>query len=142
MTRAEIEAIAGPNADQLIARAQQIRDQEAREAVRSERLADRSVEAERRQEAKAGSDPEAAQELRAERAVVSGADQAEALESRRAEATSEAARRLAVHPGQPLAENLAQTDALGKLRAEQEKLVEELEAERIEAEAAKPQRIS
>lgn len=142
ITRAEVEAIAGPNADRLIVRAQPIRDQEAREAAGSERLADRSVEAERRQEARAGDDPRAARELRTERPVVSGAEHTAALEHRQVAAESEAARRLAAHPGQPLPENLAQTDALAKLRAEQERMVEELEAERVRAEATKPQRIS
>ncbi len=142
ITRAEVEAIAGPNADRLIARAQQIQDQEAREAAASERLVARSVEAERRQEGRAGDSPEAARALRVERGVVSGAEQAAGLEDRQAAAASEAARRLTAHPGQPLPENLAQTDALAKLRAEQERMVEELEADRVEAEATKPQRIS
>lgn len=142
MTRAEIEVIAGPNADRLIARAQQIRDQESREAATSERLAERTVEAERRQEGRGGDGPDAARELRAERAAIDGAEQAAAMERRQSSKASEAAQRLAAHPGQPLPENLAQSDALARLRAEQEKLVEEFEAERIEAEAQKPQRMS
>lgn len=142
LTRAEIEAIAGPNADRLIARAQQIREEEAREAAASERLADRTIEAERRQEGRAGDDPDAVRELRAERAAVAGAEQAAGRDNRQAAAASDAAQRIAAHPGQPLPESLVQTDALAKLRAEQERLVEEFEAERIEAEAERPQRMS
>ena len=142
MTRAEIEAIAGPNADRLIARANQIRDQEMRDTGTSERLADRTVEAERRQEGRAVDDPDAVRELRAERAAVTGAEQAEALDRHQSSAEAEVARRLAVHSGQPLPEKFAQTDTLARLRAEQEKLVEEFETERIQAEANKPQRMT
>ena len=142
MTRAEIEAVAGPNADRLIARAQQIREQESRDATRSERLADRTVEAERRHEGGAGDDPGSVRELRAEKAAVTGAEQAAALERRQSSAAPEAAQRLANNPGEPLPESLAPTDALARLRAEQEKLVEEFEAERIEAEVTKPQRMT
>ncbi|WP_131120180.1 relaxase/mobilization nuclease domain-containing protein [Lichenihabitans psoromatis] len=142
MTRAEIEAIAGPNADRLIAHAQQILGRETREAATAERLADRTVEAERRQEARAGADPDAVRELRAERAMVSTSEQAAARESREAVAASEAVRALAAHPERPLPADLGQTDALAKLRAEQQRVVREIEAEAGEAESARPQCMS
>ena len=142
MTRAEIEAIAGPNADRLIVHAQQIQGREIREAATAERLADRTVEAERRQEARAGADPDAVRELRAERAMVSTSEQSAARESREAVAATEAVRALAAHPGRPLPAHLGQTDALAKLRAEQERVIQEIEAEAGEAESVKPQRMS
>lgn len=142
MTRAEIEAIAGPNADRLIAHAQQIQGRETREAATAERLADRTLEAERRQEARAGADPDAVRELRAERAMVSTSEQAAARGSREAVAESEAVRALAAYPGRPLPADLGQTDALAKLRAEQERVIREIEAEAGEAESAKQQRMS
>ncbi|WP_248307698.1 relaxase/mobilization nuclease domain-containing protein [Bosea sp. AS-1] len=43
MTRAEVEAIVGPNADRLIKRANALRDREDREAAAAQRLAHRSV---------------------------------------------------------------------------------------------------
>ena len=98
MTRAEIEAIAGPNADRLIARAQQIQGRETGEAATAERLADRAVEAERRQEGRAGVDADAVRELRAERAIMMASEQTTTRESRDAVAASEAVRQLATHP--------------------------------------------
>ena len=142
MTRAEIEAIAGPNADRLIAHAQQIQGREIREAATAERLADRNVGAERRQEARAGVDPDAVHELRAERAMVSTSEQSAARQSREAVVASEAVRALAAHPGRLLPADLGQTDALAKLRAEQERVLREIEDEAGEAESARPQRMS
>lgn len=49
---------------------------------------------------------------------------------------------LADHPAQPLPIGLVQTDALGKLRAEQERVVREIEAERAEAQSIKGQRLT
>ena len=142
MTRAEIEAIAGPNADRLIAHAQQIQGREIREAATAERLAERTVEAERRREARAGADPDGARELRAERAMVSMSEQAATRESREAAAASEAARELAAQPARPLPVDSGQTEALAKVRAEQERAIQEIEAEAKEPESNKPQRMS
>ncbi|MFG1466147.1 relaxase/mobilization nuclease domain-containing protein [Xanthobacter sp. DSM 24535] len=140
LSRSEVEAIAGPNADRLIAHAQQVRMKEDREAASAERLADRAIEAERRQEGRGGLDPQSQRELTAERAIVRGSQQAAAREAREAAAAVEAARVLAEHPAQPLPQTLIQTDALAQLRAEQEKIVREIEAERAEAQSIKGQR--
>ncbi|MCW6512357.1 relaxase/mobilization nuclease domain-containing protein [Lichenifustis flavocetrariae] len=142
MTRAEIQAIAGPNADRLIAHAQQIQGREIREAATAERLTDRTVETERRQEARAGADPDSVHELRAERAMVSASEQSAARESREAVAASDVVRALTTHPGRPLPVDLGQTEALAKLRAEQERVIQEIEAEAADPESAKPQRMS
>ncbi|SDR63797.1 Type IV secretory pathway, VirD2 components (relaxase) [Rhizobiales bacterium GAS113] len=133
LSRAEVERVAGIGADRLIERAQEVRAKEEREAAAAHRLADRAVEAERRQEGRTGIDPESQRELKAERAVVAGSQQSAAREAREAAAAVEAARVLAEHPGRPLPNSLIQTDALTKLRAEQERVVREIEGERAES---------
>lgn len=130
MSRAEVEAIAGANADRLIERASGVQQREEREAATAARLADRAIAAERREEATAGIDPTSQRELRAERAIVADAQQSAAREAREAAAAAEAARSIAEHPARIVPESLIQTDALAKLRAEQEKVVRELEAEK------------
>lgn len=140
LSRSEVEAIAGVNADRLIARAQDVRLKEEREAVSAERLANRAVEAEQRQEARGGVDPQSQRELTVERAIVRGSQQSAAREAREAAASVEAVRVLSEHPAQPLPQALIQTDDLAKLRAEQEKIVREIEAERAEGESIKGQR--
>lgn len=54
MTRREVEAIAGANADRLIERASGIQQREEREAAAAAKLADRAISAERGKEAAAG----------------------------------------------------------------------------------------
>lgn len=129
MTRAEVEAIAGVNADRLIERANRVQQHEEREAAAAARLADRAIAAERRDAATAGIDPTSQRELRAERAIVAGAQQSAAREAREAAAAAEAARSIAEKPARVVSQSLIQTDALAKLRAEQERVVRELEAE-------------
>ena len=141
MSRAEIESIAGPNADRLIAHAQQIQSREVREVTTAKLLADRAIETGLGREEKAGTDPEAGRELRAERAMVTNSEEL-AHETKEAAAATEAARLLADRPGKPLPANLVQTDALAKLRAEQERVLREIEAEAADSEAVKPQRMS
>ncbi|MDQ0333506.1 type IV secretory pathway VirD2 relaxase [Mesorhizobium sp. YL-MeA3-2017] len=140
LSRTEVEAIVGENADRLVARAQEVSAQERREAVAAERLADRALNAERRQEANAALDPTSQRELRAERAVVAGSQQSAAREAREAAAAADAARMIAEHPGQSIPNALIQTDALAKLRAEQERIVQELEAAKGETQSIKGQR--
>ncbi len=140
LSRAEVEAIAGANADRLVARAQEMSTQERREAAAAERLADRAVDAERRQEANAAIDPTSQRELRAERAIVAGSQQSAAREAREAVAAADAARMIAEHPGQIIPNALVQTDALAKLRAEQERIVLELEAAKGDTQSIKGQR--
>jgi len=72
-------------------------------------------------------DPTSQRELRAERTIVAGSPQSAARE---AAAAAEATRAISQHPGQPLPTALVQTDALAKLRAEQEKIIRELEADK------------
>ena len=103
-------------------------------------LADRALNAERRQEANAALDPTSQRELRAERAVVAGSQQSAAREAREAAAAADAARMIAEHPGQSIPNALIQTDALAKLRAEQERIVQELEAAKGETQSIKGQR--
>ncbi|WP_089172939.1 relaxase/mobilization nuclease domain-containing protein [Bosea sp. AS-1] len=140
LSRSEVEAIVGENADRLVARAQEVSARERREAAAAERLADRALNAERRQEANAAMDPRSQRELRAERAVVAGSQQSAAREAREAAAAADAARMIAEHPGQTIPNALVQTDALAKLRAEQERIVQELEAAKGETQSIKGQR--
>jgi type IV secretion system T-DNA border endonuclease VirD2 len=141
LSRTEVEAVVGVNADRLIERAQEIRIKEGREAMSAEHLASRAIDAERRQEARGGIDPASQEELRAERAIVVGSQQSAAREAREAAAAVEATRAITEHPAQPLPTPLIQTDALAKLRVEQEKIVRELEADRAEAQSMKAQRL-
>ena len=139
MTRAEVEAIAGVNADRLIERANGIQQREDREAADAARLADRAIAAERREESATGIDATSQRELRAERAIVAGAQRSAAQEAREAAAAAEATREISEHPARPIPASLTQTDALTKLRNEQEKIVRELEAENERAQSIKGQ---
>lgn len=141
LTRAEVEAIAGVNADRLIERANAVRQREEGEAVEAARLADRAVAAERRQETTAGISAASQRELGAARTIASGAEQAAAREAREAGSADEAARAVSQHPAQPLSPALIQTDALARLRAEQGQIIREIEvSERAEAQSQRGQR--
>jgi hypothetical protein len=129
LSQSEVEAIVGANADRLVTRAQEVSTQERGEVASAERLADRALNMERRQEANAAMDPTSQKELRAERAVVVGS-QPSAAE----------ARMIAEHPGRAIPNALVQTGALAKLRAEQERIVQELEAPKGETQSIKGQR--
>lgn len=142
LSPADVEAVVGTNADRLIENAQEIRVKEEREATSAERLANRAIDVERRQEARGSIDPTSQEELKAERAIVVGSQQSAAREAREAAAAVEAAQAIAEHPAQPLPISLIQTDALAKLRAEQEKIVRELEAEKPSLQSIKGQRRS
>ncbi len=140
LSRSEVEAIVGANADRLVARAQDVSAQERREAAAAERLADRALNAERRPEANAAMDPTSQRELRAEREIVAGSQQSAEREAREAAAATDAARMIAEHPGQTIPNALVQTDALAKLRAEQQRVVQELEAAKGDTQSIKGQR--
>jgi len=142
LSPADVEAVVGANADRLIEHAQEIRVKEEREATSAERLANRAIDVERGQEARGSIDPTSQEELKAERAIVVGSQQSAAREAREAAAAVEAAQAIAEHPAQPLPISLIQTDALAKLRAEQEKIVRELEAEKPSLQSIKGQRRS
>mgnify|MGYP001082400515 CR=1 FL=1 len=139
LSRAEVESLVGVNADRLVERAQEIRIKEEREATSAERLANRAIDAERRQEAGGGMDPASQRELIADRAIVRGSQQSAARETREAAAAVEAARVLAEHPAQPLPQAVVQTEPLAQLRAEQEQLVREIETERAETHSIRGQ---
>ena len=141
MTRGEVEAVAGVSAERLIERAEAIRLREQREATQAVRLADRTIGAERREEAIPGMDPTSQRELRAERAIITGTERAAAKEAREAVAANEAARSLAQNPAQPLPAGVVQTDDLARLRAEQEQIIREIEAG-AQSQSIKPQGMS
>lgn len=140
LSPADVEAVVGPNADRLIERAEEVRLKEQREAASAERVAARAIDAERRQEARGGIDPTSQEELRAERKIVAGSEEWAAREAREAAAAAEAARVMAEHPAQPLPPSLIQTDALARLRTEQEKIIRDLEAGNRESESIRGQR--
>jgi type IV secretion system T-DNA border endonuclease VirD2 len=142
LSRAEVGQIARINGDRLIERAQEVRLKQELEAHSAERLAERALEAERRQEERAKIDPESQQELRAERSIVAGSQQSIAQEVREAAAAVEAGRLLADHPAQALPQALKSIDELAKLRVEQEKILREMEAERAEVQSIKGQQMS
>jgi hypothetical protein len=139
LSRAEVEAVVGVNADRLIEHAQENRIKEEREATSAEHLASYAIDAERRQETRGGINPASQAELRAEKAVVVSSLQSAAREAREAAAAVEAARTIAERPAQRLPASLIQTGALEKLRAEQEKIIRELEAEKPDPQSIKGQ---
>ena len=140
LSRGDIERLAGASADRLIERAEAVRLKEEREAADAQRLSDRAVEVERRQEGRAAPHPQSQRDLVSERAIVAGTQQAAAREAREAAASVEAARVLAESPGQPLPNALIQTDALAKLKAEQERVLREVDADRAASEPIRGQR--
>jgi type IV secretory pathway VirD2 relaxase len=140
LSRSEVEAIVGANAERLVAGAQDVSTQERREAATAERLADPALKAERRQETNAAMDPTSQRELRAERAIVAGSQQSAAREAHEAAAAADAAGMTAEHPGQAIPNALVQTHALAKQREEQERIVQELEAAKGDTHSIKGQR--
>jgi len=143
MTRTEVEAIAGPKADRLIERANAMRSDETQAAEAAARVAKSAIEAERREEAVAGLDATSQKDLRTERTLVANATASAAREAREAKVAAEVARSLAQHPGEPLRPLPAQTDALASLRAEQEKVIRDIEAsESAAAQSQKGDRLS
>jgi len=106
-----------------------------------QRRSDLSIEAGRRQEGRGGLDPQSQRDLLSERTIVAGTQQAAAREGREAAAAVEAARVLMEAPSQPLPNALIQTDALAKLKAEQENLLREVDEDRAASESVKGQRI-
>jgi len=141
LSRSDVERLAGVSADRLIERAEALRVKEEREAADAQRVSDLAIEAGRRHEGRAGLDPQSQRDLVLERAIVTGTQQAAAREGREAAAAVEAARVLMEAPGQPLPNGLIQNDALAKLKAEQEKLLREVDADRAGSESVKGQRI-
>lgn len=142
LTRAEVEAIAGANADRLIERANAAKQREEREVVEAARLADRAVEAAPRQEASAGISAASQQGLGTVPAVVSVAEQAAARQAREEAVVAEATRAVTQHPAQPVSRALIQTATLARLRAEQEQIIREIEAsESMATQSRKGQRI-
>jgi type IV secretory pathway VirD2 relaxase len=140
LSRAEVEAIVGANADRLLARAQEVSTHEHREAAAAERLANQALNAERQQEANAAMDPTSRRELSVERATVAGSQRSATREAREAEAAADAARIISEHPGQTIPAALVKTDALAKLRADQERIVQELEAAKGDTQSIKGHR--
>ena len=127
LTRPEMEALVGPNADRLLERARAVEAKEDAEAASARHLADRATETERRREGSRGRDPNSQRDLAAERAA---APEAAGRGTREANTAVEAARVLAAHPGTSLSDALVRTDALEQLKAEQQRLLRGIEAER------------
>jgi hypothetical protein len=142
LSRAEVDAIVGANADRLLARPQVVSTHERGEVASAERLADRALYAERRQGADAAIDSRSQRELGAGRTIAAGSQQPAANEAREAASTAAAARMIAEHPGQTIRTALVQTDALARIRAEQERIVQELEAAKGDTQSIKGHRQS
>lgn len=128
LSRGDIERLAGASAARLIERAEAVRAKEGREAADAQRLSDRAIQVERRQEGRGGLDPQSQRDLVSERAIVAGTQQVAAREAREAAVSVAAARMLAESPGRLLPRALVQTDALAKLKAEQQKLLQDIES--------------
>ncbi len=142
MTRAEVEAIAGANADRLIARAGIIQARQEHAGQSAARLAKRAVQGEPGDVAPASPAPASQRGLAAKGQIVTGAERSSAQEARETKAAMEAVRSLARHPGERLSPAVAQTKALTRLRAEQERVIREIEAsDRAAAQSQKGQRI-
>ncbi|MBX9910625.1 MAG: relaxase/mobilization nuclease domain-containing protein [Beijerinckiaceae bacterium] len=140
LSRADIQRLAGVSADLLIERAEAVRLKDEREAVDAQRLSDRAIEVQRRQESRGGLDPQSRRDVASQRAIVAGTQQAAAREAHEAAAAVEAARVLMAAPGQPIPKALLQTNELAKLKSEQEKVLGEVEAQRATSQSVKGQR--
>ncbi len=133
LPRAEVEAIAGINADRLIERANASRRREIEQ--RGDAAADRAIPAEYRPAAEAGISAASQRKLHAARATVSGSEA-----GARAGATGEATRSKTQHPAAPQSPAQIKTDPLARLRAEQEEIIREIESVRGEAQLQRGQR--
>jgi type IV secretory pathway VirD2 relaxase len=142
LSRAEVDAIVGANADRLLARPQVVSTHERGEVASAERLADRALNAERRQGSDAAIDSRSQRELGAGRTIAAVSQQPAANEAREAASTAAASRMIAEHPGQTIRTALVQTDALARIRAEQERIVQELEAAKGDTQSIKGHRQS
>jgi len=129
LSRSEVHAIAGIDADRLIARAQEVRIGQEREAASAERQADRATALPQDEKTSRGRDPVASHPRTSEAALRSPQRMA-VREAPEAEAAKDAARSITEHPAQSLPAALIQTEGIARLRAEQEKLVREVETER------------
>lgn len=137
LTRAEVEAIAGANADRLIERATAVNHQDERGAVDAARL----VDAAPHQRSSAGILAASQQGLGNVRAVGSVAEKAAAQQARDAAVAPEADRAVTQHHAEPLSQALIQTAVLARLRAEQEQIIREIEAsESMAVQSGKGQR--
>ena len=85
-------------------------------------------------------DPRSQRELRAERAIVTASQQSAAREDPRGRSRCGCCAYDRWVPGQTIPTALVQTDALAKLRAEQERIVQELEAVKGDTQSIKGQR--
>ncbi|PZN94124.1 MAG: hypothetical protein DCF30_20850, partial [Hyphomicrobiales bacterium] len=137
LSRSDIERLAGVSADRLIERAEAVRLNEEREATDAQRRSDFAIEAGRRQEGRGGLDPQSQRDLVSERPIVTVTHQVAAREGREAAAAVEVARVFMEAPGQPLPNALSQTDALAKLKADQEKLLRDVDAGRAASQSVK-----
>lgn len=129
LSRSDVQAIAGIGADRLIARAQEVSMKEQREAASASRQTDRASAFPQDERTSRDRDPVAPHARTGEPALRDPQRMA-VREAHEAEAAKEAARIITEHPAQPLPAALIPTDGLARLRAEQEKLVREVETER------------
>jgi type IV secretion system T-DNA border endonuclease VirD2 len=132
LSRGEVEKLVGAGADRLFERAAAIRANQQQEASSAQRLADSAVEAERRQEARSNVDPPSQRQVGIERAIEAGSQRSAAQGAREAAVPS---------PLQSLPRIAVESDALTKLRAEQERVLREIEGESSKAQSIKGQRI-
>lgn len=128
LSRSEVAAIVGVNAERLVTHAQNVSVRERRQATSAERLLDRALNVDPRQEVSAAIDPTSRRELRAGRTIVTGSQQPDARETGEAVAAADAAPMISEHPDQTIPAALVKTDALARIRAEQERIVKELKA--------------
>lgn len=135
----EARHIAGPRADALIHRAQEIQAAEQLEADRAREIRNRAIEQEIRDERSGTADPTSQQQAAQDREMVRNADSIAAREAREAQAATDAARALAQNPGEPLDPNSIKGDRLKELQRQQSKSINTAPVEGEEPDSQKPQ---
>ena len=142
VTRAELERIAGPATERLIAHIDRIAAQDATQAAAAEAVANRAVEIERRDSGAAAIDPTSEKQVQADRAFARDAIDTASRERREADAAALAAQQLVAHPAQAIDPNTVQSAELAALKNQQERAVQEIkDAEEAESERQKPTRM-
>jgi hypothetical protein len=112
--------------------AQQVAAKEQREAAQAKRLADRTVEAERKVEAAPLSQQGKPVEIEQSRATVREAEQNASREGQDARTAADAARSIANDPGKPVNDPsfIAASDPVAEIRRKQAEILERLSQER------------
>ncbi|WFU07271.1 hypothetical protein QA648_34950 (plasmid) [Rhizobium sp. CB3171] len=135
----QAQQIAGPRAEALIHRAQEIEAAERLEADRARDIRNRAIEQEIRDERAGSADPTSLEQVAQDREMVRNAESNAAKEAREAQAAGEAARALAQNPSERLDPNMVKGERLEELQRLQSRSINTSPVDGEEPESQKPQ---